>query len=77
MQVDPIKPTLKAPGITLLKLKYVEPLSKIAFKFNLRRCNKAVFTGSLMVVPEVGRCRLTASNPALKAHTVSALEARI
>ena len=37
MQVDPIKSTLKAPGIKLLKLKYDEPLSNFAFKFNLRR----------------------------------------
>ena len=37
MQVDPIKPTLKASGTKRLKLKYDEPLSKLAFKFNLRR----------------------------------------
>jgi hypothetical protein len=37
VQVDPIKPTLKAPGIKLLKLKYDKPLSKFAFKINLRR----------------------------------------
>ena len=37
VRVDPIKPTLKAPGIKLLKLKYDKPLSNFAFKFNLRR----------------------------------------
>ena len=37
MQVDPIKPTLKAPGIKLLKLKYDEVLSSSALKFNVRR----------------------------------------
>ena len=37
MQVDPIKPTLKAPGTERLKLKYDEPPSNFAFKFNLRR----------------------------------------
>ena len=37
MQDDPIKPTLKAPGIKLLKLKYDKPLSNVAFTFNLRR----------------------------------------
>ena len=37
MQVDPMKPTLKAPGIKLLKLECDEPLSEFAFKFNLRR----------------------------------------
>jgi hypothetical protein len=41
VQVDPIKPTLKAPGIKLLKLKYDKPLSNFAFKFNLRRYNMA------------------------------------
>jgi hypothetical protein len=37
VQVHPIKPTLKAPGIKLLELKYGRLLSKFAFKFNLRR----------------------------------------
>ena len=37
MQVDPIKPTLKAPGTKRLKLKYDKVLSSFAFKFNLRR----------------------------------------
>ena len=37
VQVDPIKPTLKAPGTNLLTLIYVESLSIFAFKFNLRR----------------------------------------
>ena len=37
MQVDPIKPALKAPGTKRLKLQYDTPLSNFAFKFNLRR----------------------------------------
>jgi hypothetical protein len=37
VQVDPIKPTLKAPGYKRSKLKYVELLSNFAFNFNLRR----------------------------------------
>ena len=37
VQVDPIKPALKAPGTKRLKLKYDELLSNLAFKFNLRR----------------------------------------
>ena len=41
MQVDPIKPTLKAPGTKRLKLKYDEPLSNVALKVNLRRYNLA------------------------------------
>jgi len=36
VQVDPIRPTLKAPAIKLLELKYGKPLPKCAFKFNLR-----------------------------------------
>ena len=38
MQVDPIKPVLKAPGTKCSILKYDQPLSNFAFKFNLRRC---------------------------------------
>jgi hypothetical protein len=38
VQIDPIKPTLKAPGTERLKLKYDKPLSNVALKFiNLRR----------------------------------------
>ena len=37
MQVDPVKPTLKAPGTKGLKLKYGKPLTNFGFKFNLRR----------------------------------------
>jgi len=40
VQVDPIKPTLKAPGTNLLTLKYVESVSTFAFNFNLRRYNQ-------------------------------------
>ena len=41
MQVDPIKPMLKAPRIKRLKLKYDEPPSNCAFKFNVRRYTEA------------------------------------
>ena len=37
MQVDPVNPTLKAPGTKRLKLKYYELLSISAFAFKLRR----------------------------------------
>jgi len=37
VQVDPIKPSLKAPGTMRLKLEYGKLLSNFAFKFNLRR----------------------------------------
>jgi hypothetical protein len=36
VQVDPIKPTLKAPGTKGLKLEHDELLSSFAFSFNLR-----------------------------------------
>ena len=37
VQVDPIKPTLKAPATKRLKLKYDNLRSNFAFHFNLRR----------------------------------------
>ena len=37
LQVDPIKPTLNAPGTNRLTLKYDKLLSSFAFNFNLRR----------------------------------------
>ena len=54
MQIDPIKPTPRAPGIKLLELKYGQPLSKIAFKFNLRRYIKE--GDAAMEEDLVGRC---------------------
>jgi hypothetical protein len=36
VQVEPIKPVLKAPGTKCLKLKCDEPLSSFDFNFNLR-----------------------------------------
>ena len=45
MQLNPIKPTLKASGIKLFKMKYDKPLSNFAFKFNLCRYNKATRSG--------------------------------
>jgi len=37
VQVDHIKPTMKAPGTKHLKLKYYELLSNVAFKLCFRR----------------------------------------
>ena len=75
MQVVPVKPTLKAPGIKRLKLRYDELLSNFASNFNLRRyipgSDQAFFTS------KVGRCRVTVSKPVLKAPMVLALEATI
>ena len=41
MQVEPMKPVLKASGSMLLKLKYHIPPSDFAFKFHLRRYSEA------------------------------------
>jgi len=41
LQVDPVKPLLKAPGPTLLKLKCDGLLSNFAFNFNLCHYNLA------------------------------------
>ena len=45
MQVQPIKPMLKAPGTKRLKLKYDETPSNVAFKFDLRRYNEGTCVG--------------------------------
>jgi len=47
VQVDPIKPTLKAPGSERLKLKCDEVLSSVAFNFSLRRYSKATKVGGV------------------------------
>ena len=43
MQVDPIKPTLIAPGYGCLKLTYCKLLSSCAFNVNLRRYSATVY----------------------------------
>ena len=58
VQVDPIKPTLKALGTHLLTLKCDEALSTFAFNFNLRRYSLPTLTvRALIAVSLVGRCR--------------------
>ena len=42
MQLDPMKPSLKAPGSMLLILRYDGPVSNFAFKFILHRYTEAV-----------------------------------
>ena len=61
MQVDPIKPTLKAPGAERLKLKCDVLLSNDAFKFNMRHYIKAWFSAHFHLSHdyEVGRSRST------------------
>jgi len=49
-----MKPTLKAPGTKLLKLKFDQPLSSFAFKFNLHRYTQV----PPLDVPDVRCCLL-------------------
>ena len=46
MQVDPIEPTLNAPGTKRLKLNYDTLLSSFAVNFNLRRYKEGSFAGA-------------------------------
>ena len=57
MQVDPVKPTLKAPGTRRLKLKCDEPLLNFAFNFNLRRSTKLAIgqSDNIVFVYKLGR----------------------
>ena len=63
VELDPIKPTLIAPGTNLLTLKYIEPLSTFAFKFNVRHYMKACLPCPRWRPPTatcsstLGRCR--------------------
>jgi hypothetical protein len=67
-----MKPTLKVPGTERLKLKYDRLLSNLPFKFDLRRYivaldydeakhASAACRGAHCI--EVGRCKMTLSNP--------------
>jgi hypothetical protein len=47
VQVDPIKPTLKAPQSERLILQYDEPPANFAFTFNLRRYSQGTPTSGL------------------------------
>jgi hypothetical protein len=61
VQIDPIKPTLKAPGTKRLKLQCDELLSDFAFDFNLRRYIELLrqfMDYSGWYDRKVGRCRL-------------------
>ena len=48
MPVDPIKLTLKAPGMKHLKLQYNQLLSSFTFKSNLRRYTKRCLAATFM-----------------------------
>ena len=75
MQVDPIKPKLKLPGTTRLKLKYDKLLSSFTFNFNLCRYTVEGFepyAQRAVLARVVRRCRLTLSNPRCKRLQLSA-----
>ena len=63
MQVDLIKPMLKPPETKHSKLKCDTLLSSFAFKFSWRRYNTDENLLMMSDKSEVGRCRLTLSNP--------------
>ena len=72
MQVDPIKPTLKAPGTERLNLKFDEMLSIFAFNSNLRRYISVLNLPSL----PAPRYSLRASYVSVAASTVGASRGR-
>jgi hypothetical protein len=53
VQIDPLKPVLKAFGTKRLKLQHDEPVSNFAFNFNLRRYTEGLLVFSLQWI--VGR----------------------
>jgi len=55
VQVDPIEPTLKAPGYELLKLKYDDLLSTFDFKYDLRHHSKVFLRAGQMAVLDMMR----------------------
>ena len=74
MQVDPIKPTLKAPATKRLKPLYNESSSNFAFKINMRRYIEARLAAVRKIgvvnllakaddADKVRRCRLNRCNP--------------
>jgi len=65
VQVDPIKPTLKAPGTKLLKVISDEPLSSVGFKINLRRYNTEIGQLTALQTLELNSNRLTSVPPEL------------
>ena len=53
MQVDPIEPTLKAPGSERLKLRCDDMLSSFALEFSLRRFNLVLGWGRGQLGPDL------------------------
>jgi hypothetical protein len=65
VQVDSTQIKLKVPGTTRLKLQYDEPLSNVAFSFNLRHYTMGTETAS-MQRPVVRRRIITAAEAAVR-----------
>jgi hypothetical protein len=64
VQLDPVRPTLKAPVTEHLTLESDKLLSNFGFKINLRRYTTYEFVmRDRAKLSKVGRCRLTLSNP--------------
>jgi hypothetical protein len=66
VQVDPIKPTLKAPGTKRLKLEYDELLSMFGFKFDLRRYTKESGERRRLAITSAGSSGAPAPDAALR-----------
>ena len=58
MQVEPMRPILKAPGTKLLKRKCDELLSNLASKFNLRRSTEGTWPALVRFVLDDARARI-------------------
>jgi hypothetical protein len=71
VQVDPIKPKLKAPGTKHLKLKCDMLLSTFAVKFNLRQYTWDTDKGKWRAVCKVGRCRLKPADTQVESEMIS------
>jgi hypothetical protein len=69
VQIEPMKPTLKAPGTKHLKPKGDEQLSSFAFDFYLRRYNSGT-----VELGTVGQCRLTVSKSVFNVPMVQRLK---
>jgi len=63
MQVDPMKPVLKAPGIKLLKLRYYKLLSSFPFHFSLHRYNEEAYLDSVISQALVYEARYFITGP--------------
>jgi hypothetical protein len=75
--VDPIKPTLQAPGIKLLKLEFDESPSNVAFNFNCAATSRHS-THTSPPLPPVGTARYCSqhhpthfTNPRVLSHMAS------